>query len=197
MPDSHDYLVINGLARRSGWAHGPAVGYATYGAGLFALLALGAFLWAWWHRDGEAVVTVTWAALAGLVALAVNQVPVHLLHEPRPYAVLPSALVLISHSADPSAPSDHAVLAAAVATALWLAYPRLGALAWGLALLMAFDRVYVGAHYPSDVALGLAEGTLVAILGAFLTRPLLNFTRARLLRSPLAGLVERPGTAGR
>lgn len=194
MPDRHDYLVINGLARHSGWAHGPAVGYANYGAGLFALLALGALLWAWWHRDGRAVVAAAWAPLAGLVALAVNQAPVHLLHEARPYAVMPSALVLISRSADPSAPSDHAVLAAAVATALWLAYPRLGALAWGLALLMAFDRVYVGAHYPSDVALGLVEGASVAILGALLTRPLLNFTRARLLRSPLAALVERPGT---
>lgn len=197
MPDSHDYLLINELARHSGWAHAPAVEYANYGVALFALLGLGAFGWAWWHRDGCALVAAAWAGLAGLVALAVNQAPVHLFHEARPYAVMPKALVLVSRSGDPSAPSDHAVLVAAVATGLWLVHRRLGVLAWGLALLMAFDRVYVGAHYPSDVVLGLAEGSLVAVLGAFLAGPLLNVTRVRLLRSPLAGLVERPGTAGR
>lgn len=68
-----------------------------------------------------------------------------------------------------------------------------------LALLMAFDRVYVGARYPypSGVAPGLAEGAPAAILGGSVARPLADFTRARLLRSSLAGLVERPGTAGR
>jgi membrane-associated phospholipid phosphatase len=52
------------------------------------------------------------------VPAAVNQVPVHVLNEPRPYAVMSQALVLVTRSNDPSAPSDHAVVAAAVATGL-------------------------------------------------------------------------------
>jgi undecaprenyl-diphosphatase len=43
----------------------------------------------------------------------------------------------------------------------------LGALAFGLALLLALGRPYLGMHYPSDVlagaALGIALGLLVPL----------------------------------
>ncbi len=55
-------------------------------------------------------------------------------------------------------PSDHAVMAGAVAAGLLLAHRRLGALAAAAALLMAFARVYIGAHYPWDVLGGWPSG---------------------------------------
>ncbi len=192
MPDGNDYRLINDLARHTDWAHAPAIAFATYGVGLFALLALVMFARAWWQRDQRSLVGAGWAGLAGLVALAVNQLFVHLLNEPRPYAVMPHALVLIPRSTDPSAPSDHAVVVAAVATGLLLVNRRIGLFAWLLALLMAFTRVYVGAHYPSDVLLGLIEGTLIAILGGYLARPVLNHTYTWISRTRLAVLVARP-----
>ena len=76
----------------------------------------------------------------------------------RPYALMPAAHVLIDRTSDFSFPSDHATAVGAVAAALWLANRRLGLLAGGLALLMAFSRVYVGVHYPGDVAGGLVLG---------------------------------------
>ena len=67
--------------------------------------------------------------------------------EARPYAVLPHILVLAHCSTDPSFPSDHAVLAGAVAAGLWLVNRRLGNVAVLAAAAMAFARVYIGAHY--------------------------------------------------
>jgi membrane-associated phospholipid phosphatase len=53
----------------------------------------------------------------------------------------------------------------AVAAGSWLASRALGAIAAVAAVLMAFARVYVGVHYPWDVAAGLVFGALVALLG--------------------------------
>lgn len=47
---------------------------------------------------------------------------------------------------------------------------RLGVLAWTAAVLLAFSRVCVGAHYPQDVLAGLALGALVSGLGWLLIR---------------------------
>jgi undecaprenyl-diphosphatase len=83
---------------------------------------------------------------------------------------LPGALVLVDRSPDPAFPSDHAVMAGAVAAGLWLVSRRLGIAAAVAALLMAFTRVYVGAHWPGDVAVGLAFGAAVVVIGHLLSR---------------------------
>ena len=60
-----------------------------------------------------------------------------------------------------SFPSNHAVNAGAAAAVLSVAYPG-GAYAFaGIAVLIAYSRVYVGAHYPGDVIGGLALGVLL------------------------------------
>lgn len=59
-------------------------------------------------------------------------------------------------------PSNHAMNAAAAASVLAVAYPSAGFVFWTLAGLIAYSRVYVGAHYPFDVLAGLAFG---AVLG--------------------------------
>jgi membrane-associated protein len=97
-----------------------------------------------------------------LIAVAVNQPIVHSVHEARPYTALPHILVLADRSTDPSFPSDHATMAGAVAVGLWFVSHRLSVVAAVAAVLMAFTRVYIGAHYPADVAAGLLLGGIVA-----------------------------------
>src|SRR5436190_12874985 len=100
-----------------------------------------------------AVVVGTVAAI--LVARGVAQLIGHAVDRARPYEAMPSVSVLIARTKDFSFPSDHATMAGAVAGGLWFVHRRLGVAAAALALLMAFARVYVGAHYPGDVVAGL------------------------------------------
>ncbi len=174
------FQAVNDLARRTPWAHGAVLAYASYGVALFAALLLAG----WWaaRRSGPRTMAgALWAGAATLLAVALNQPIVAATGEARPYTAHPGILVLARRSADLSFPSDHAVMAGAVAAGLWLVSRRLGAAATIAALLMAFARVYVGAHYPRDVLAGLALGATVALGGW------------ALLRRPLTALVVRCG----
>src|SRR3954465_4353361 len=160
---------VNSLARHTGWLHGAVLGYASYGVVLSAALLL-AGLWLRRADTDRALAAAGWAPLAVLLAVGLNQSLVSSFAEARPYTTPPGLLVLAQRSADFSFPSDHAVMAGAAAAALWLVPPPLGALATLAALVMAFARVYIAAHYPWDVAAGLLFGALVTLLGWVLLR---------------------------
>jgi undecaprenyl-diphosphatase len=129
--------------------------------------------------------TALCAGAAVLVAVALNQPIVHAVARPRPYTTHHDLLVLAHRSTDPSFPSDHATMAGAAAVGLLLVSWRLGTIAVAAAIAMAGARVYIGAHYPSDVAVGLALGGVVAVVfyalaRAALTRLVVAAGRTRL-----------------
>jgi undecaprenyl-diphosphatase len=161
---------INAFARATPWLHAVAQLYAGLGVVLFAFLLLAG----WWIARGTGEVSRVAAAVtaggATLIALAVNQPIVHAVNEARPYTTLPHILVLATRSTDASFPSDHATMAGAVAVGLWFVSRRLGIVAALAAVLMAFTRVYIAAHYPADVAAGLLLGGVVAALTWLLVR---------------------------
>lgn len=158
------FQQVNDFARATPWLHLLITGYANYGVILFAALLVAG----WWiaRRSGHmsSMAAVACAGAATLLAVAVNQPIVNAVREARPYTTHHSILVLAHRSADFSFPSDHAVMAGAVATGLWFVSRRLGIVAAIAAVLMAFARVYIGAHYPQDVLAGLALGCAVAVV---------------------------------
>lgn len=184
------FLRINSFAQHTGWLHEPARLFAQYGVVLFALLLLAA----WWRARSlgtGAMTRALWSPIAVLVAVGINQPLVHHFNEARPYTVFPDALVLISRSTDPAFPSDHGTMAGAVAAAVLLSTwrtgsRRLGVVVLVLAVLMAFTRVYVGAHYPLDMVAGLIVGAVIAsvvvLLGSRLTTPVVRRLEGTRLR---------------
>jgi membrane-associated phospholipid phosphatase len=92
----------------------------------------------------------------------------------RPVAVMePGVLHLmgVPVSGMSSMPSGHALTAGAVLAVLWFAhtnhepnrrFPYAGLAAVLIALLVAFSRIMIGAHWPADVLVGLGIGMLMA-----------------------------------
>ncbi len=168
-PGSGLFEAINRFARSTPWLHSPMAAYAVYGIVVFA----GFIVIGWWlarPRDARTMAYALLTPVAAVVAFGVQQGIVHLVAEARPYALLPDALVLVTRTTDPSFPSDHACVTGAVAVGLFFVDRRLGWTATAAALLMAFTRVYVGAHWPLDVVAGLAVGATVSLLVVLLLR---------------------------
>lgn len=190
------FRFVNRLAGRTSWAHAPVVAYAKLGIGAFAaLLLLG-----WWlarsRADLDQMAHVVWAGAGTLAALGFNQIVGGLIDRARPYETLTDVHVLVARTTDFSFPSDHAVAVGAVAAGLLLANRPVGLVAVGLALVMAVARVYVGTHYPGDVAAGLALGSVVVILGARLGVPVLRSLLGMLGQSRIRAVVStRPEQA--
>jgi len=66
--------------------------------------------------------------------------------------------IIKTHLGDYSFPSTHATLAWAMAVILSREEPRLKYWFYTLAVLISLSRIYLGVHYPSDVAGGALLG---------------------------------------
>ncbi len=102
-----------------------------------------------------------------LVGLAVGFILVSLLLKPlvarpRPSWLSPEVLLLIPNPSDFSFPSGH-TMASFIAAFLLIKYlPRLGYAALPVAILMAFSRLYLYVHFPSDVLFSILLAALTA-----------------------------------
>jgi len=85
-------------------------------------------------------------------------------NRPRPFEDIAEPGPLITATVGSSLPSGHAATSFAGAVVLATVVRRAAPALFVLAAAIAFSRVYVGVHYPSDVLAGAALGSLVALV---------------------------------
>lgn len=150
--------------------------------GVFALL----FLLAWWKArsvDSRRVGLALFAPAATVIAYCVSVTIKSFFQQMRPCQAMTDLSVIATCDpiGDWSFPSNHSAIAGAAAAAVIIAWRRFAVVAALFAFLEAFSRVFVGAHYPHDVTVGLLVGAIVATLVCLLAARPMTFVVDRLV----------------
>ena len=88
--------------------------------------------------------------------------------------------LLVGGMHDFSFPSGHTIASFEAAVVILLNNKKLGIPAMILACLIAFSRLYLYVHYPTDVLFSIVLGTAFAFLGNFLAKKVMDKLPAKL-----------------
>lgn len=146
------FQFVNQMAGQYGWLDALMVFFAK--DLVWVMLAILAVLWV----SGRSVNQkgVFYACLsAALAILVAGWIISPIVDHPRPF-VEHTVHQLVPHDADPSFPSDHTTFTFSIAFTVWMLLKRrMGIVMLILACLTGIGRVYVGVHYPADIAGGI------------------------------------------
>ena len=106
-----------------------------------------------------------------LGTLIISQIIVHtlkiLLSRERPYNIIEHLNTFGIDLKDYSFPSGHTTASFSIATTIALNIPRLSILVFTIAIIIGISRIYLGVHYPTDVAAGILVGCFTSIVVHF------------------------------
>jgi undecaprenyl-diphosphatase len=169
-------------------------------APLETLVWLGAMALAWRQRNTPLLI----AGLLVAVSLTANPLIKELVDRARPAA---GDARVREHAGGEGFPSGHVQGATLIYGFAWCSLRSAvvpGRAGWavvlgsivaaGVVLVIAFDRIYNGVHWPSDVAGGFAFGVLLLAASVFVGRALAGSAPFRRMRDGVAGgAAPRPG----
>lgn len=170
MTNQHFYLLINASP---GLSHQQVL-LATWLANWLIVLVPIVMVLAWVRGDHATRLDLLQVLLAVGLALGLAQVITHVWPQPRPFA-LHLGTQYLAHNADPGLPSDHVTVFWSLALAslrsrkfaLW-GFPLLA-----IGLVVGWSRVYLGVHFPLDIAAALPVAWAGTMVAGALRRPLL------------------------
>ena len=110
--------------------------------------------------------------------IACNVILKPLIGRARPFAVHPAVELLVEAPHDASFPSGHTAASFAAVFALKTAGSPLWKPALAVAVVMAFSRLYLYVHWPSDVLAGALLGAAVGWAGAKIVENVLEKRKA-------------------
>jgi len=117
----------------------------------------------WFTRSRKNRQLFITALVSACVGFGVGQLFSYFFYRDRPF-VQGTVNQLIEHSANASFPSDHAIGAFVIATAIYLFRKKDGIIWLVLGGLIALSRIWNGVHYPSDVV----AGALIGVISAYM-----------------------------
>ena len=94
----------------------------------------------------------------------------NLIQRPRPFQENNLITTIIKEPTSYSMPSGHSASSFVAAFILSYYFPKYRIFFYSLAVLIAFSRIYVGVHYPSDVIVGALIGLLIGFVTVNLTK---------------------------
>ena len=112
------------------------------------------------------------AMLIGLIfgLVAGNWVIKNLVARARPCAINTAIELIIPYPSEYSFPSGHTLSSFIASTCIFLKNKKLGVAAYVLAALIAFSRLYVYVHFPTDIIGGILLGILLAHAAAWISK---------------------------
>ena len=124
------------------------------------------------------------AGIAVLAALILNLLIGNVILKPliarvRPCDINTAVQLLIKRPTDYSFPSGHTLSSFAAATVIFCRDKRLGIAAVILASLIAFSRLYLYVHYPTDILGGILIGIPIGIFSYYITVKIVKIMRNR------------------
>lgn len=133
----------------------------------------------WFTRKNNNRVMIICGGVTFIIAEVFGKI-VGLIHSNnQPFAELPNVNQLIEKSVDNSFPSDHTILFFSFCM-IFLLFKKRGGFLWIiLAISVGFSRIWVGVHYPADVAVG-ALFSIAAAVVVYVTVPNLTIMNRAL-----------------
>jgi undecaprenyl-diphosphatase len=180
--DESLFRAVNGFAGQLAWLDQLALTLSNSSLLWFpGILLTGFWLWLAWRETLLAAPVL--AASIGLLDFVGARIK-DLAARPRPCMELPDIHQIEACGKTFGFPSNHAINTAVTAAFFQVLYPRSGWVSWPLVGLIGLSRVYIGAHYVTDVLGGWVIGGLLGTGVAWL---LLRYWRIRSsMASPAA-----------
>ncbi|HHK5536838.1 TPA: undecaprenyl-diphosphatase [Bacillus mobilis] len=158
------FRAMNDLGKQYSFLNSTMVFLAEYMVYILALIILAY----WFTGSRKSRMMVIQAMVAFVIAEVIGKIAGEFHLNYQPFAVLPNVNKLVDHTVDNSFPSDHTILFFSICFSFWLVRKKTGWLWLILAFSVAISRIWVGVHYPFDVAIGALIGCVAALFSYWL-----------------------------